>query len=198
MDPVFFPTPAAFGKWLAEHHATVDELLVGFYKKGTGEPSLTWPESVDEALCYGWIDGIRRTVDDRAYTIRFTPRRPGSTWSERNLARARELIDQGRMRPAGLAAYEVRRKERSGGVSRRERPAELPEPYRRLLRQDKAAWAFYRAQPPSYRKTVNGWVTSAKREETRLRRLAQLAACSARGERIPQLARKPSPPAETP
>lgn len=184
--PKFFRTPAAFRAWLEKRHADADELLVGFRKKGTGKPSLTWPESVDEALCFGWIDGIRRRLDDESYTIRFTPRRPGSIWSAVNIARAEALIADGRMRPAGLAAYEARRENRAGIYSYEQRPAELPEPFAKLLKRNAAAWRFFTAQPPSYRKAVCWWVVSAKKEETRLRRLDKLAEHSARGERLPQ------------
>lgn len=114
MEPTFFPTPSAFREWLTEHHATERELLVGLFKKGSGEPSITWPESVDEALCFGWIDGIRKRIDDRSYTIRFTPRKPRSIWSKVNISRAQELIEHGRMQPAGLAAFEARRENTSG------------------------------------------------------------------------------------
>ena len=186
MQPTFFPTPAAFHEWLAEHHSTAGELLVGFYKKGTGEPSITWPESVDEALCFGWIDGIRRRIDDRRYSIRFTPRRPGSTWSEKNIARARELLEEGRLQAAGVAAFEARRENRSGVYSYEQRRPGLEPPYEQLLRRDAAAWEFFQAQPPSYRKVVSWWIVSAKREDTRLRRLEKLRACSAEGSRIPE------------
>ena len=193
MEPTFFPSALAFREWLEEHHATEGELLVGFFKKGSGEPSVTWPESVDEALCFGWIDGVRKRIDDRSYTIRFTPRRPRSTWSKVNIARAQELIERGRMRPAGLAAFEARRENRSGVYSYEQRKPELEPPYDQLLRQDEAAWDFFRSQPPSYRKAVSWWILSAKREDTRLRRLEKLKVCSAEGQRIPEsLPAKPS------
>jgi uncharacterized protein YdeI (YjbR/CyaY-like superfamily) len=188
MKPSFFRTAEAFRAWLQEHHATERELLVGFYKKSSGEPSLTWPESVDEALCFGWIDGIRRSVDERSYSIRFTPRRAGSTWSAVNVERAEALIREGRMQPAGLAAYRARRENRSGIYSYEQRRAQLEEPYDRLLRERPAAWAFFQAQPPSYRKAVSWWIVSAKKEETRLRRLEKLAAFSERGQRLSEAA----------
>lgn len=190
MKPRFFPNPAAFRAWLETHHASAGELLVGFYKKGSGRPSITWPESVDEALCFGWIDGIRRSIDEASYSIRFTPRKAGSTWSSVNIARAEALIAQGRLRPAGLAAYAVRKENRSGVYSYEQRSVELPPPYDRLLKRDRAAWDFFRAQPASYRKVAFWWIVSAKREETRLKRLETLAAHSARGERLPQLTSK--------
>ncbi len=186
MKPTFFRTPSAFREWLARHHAEARELLVGYYKKDSGKPSITWPESVDEALCFGWIDGIRRSVDERSYTIRFTPRTSGSVWSAVNIRRAQALIEQGRMEPAGLKAYEARRENRSGVYSYEQRPADLEEPYRRLVQANEAAWAFLQEQPPSYRKAVTWWIVSAKKEETRLRRLEKLTAFSARGQRVPE------------
>jgi uncharacterized protein YdeI (YjbR/CyaY-like superfamily) len=193
MKPTFFRTPAEFRQWLTKHHATKGELLVGYYKKGSGKPGITWPESVDEALCFGWIDGVRKSIDEMSYTIRFSPRRPGSIWSSVNIKRARALIEQGRMQPAGLKAYEARRENRSGIYSYEERTAELVEPYQRLLKKNKAAWSFFRGQPPSYRKAVSWWIVCAKKEETRLKRLAKLTAHSARRQRLPELMpRKPA------
>ncbi|QEH36582.1 hypothetical protein OJF2_51660 [Aquisphaera giovannonii] len=186
MEPSFFETPAEFRAWLAENHATAAYLLVGFYKKGTGRKSITWPESVDEALCYGWIDGVRKGIDAESYTIRFTPRKPGSIWSSVNVRKIQELTEIGRMKPAGLAAFEARKEDRSGIYSHEQGDVELPEPYQGLLRANPAAWAFFESQPPSYRKTASWWVTSAKKEETRRKRLDSLAAYSAKGERVPQ------------
>ena len=190
MKPTFFPTPAAFRDWLAEHHAVTGELLVGFHKKDSGKPSLTWPESVDEALCFGWIDSIRRGLDDSSYTIRFTPRKAGSTWSSVNVARARALIELGRMHPAGLAAFEARRENRTGVYSYEQRSVELAEPYAGLLKQDAAAWTYCQGQPASYRKAVNWWIVSAKQEATRLKRLDKLKIYSAQGERLPEFTLK--------
>ena len=186
MEPMFFRSAAEFREWLDEHHATESELLVGLFKTGTGEPSMTWPESVDEALCFGWIDGVRRRIDERSYSIRFSPRRSGSTWSKVNIARAEALIREGRMQPAGLAAYEARRENRSGVYSYEQRRPRLEEPYEGILRQDEAAWSYFAAQPPSYRKAVSWWVVSAKREATRLRRLEKLRVFSAKGQRVPE------------
>lgn len=186
VKPTFFRSAAEFREWLAEHHEAESELLVGFLKKGTGEPSLTWPESVDEALCVGWIDGVRRRIDDRSYSIRFSPRRPRSTWSKVNIARAEALIREGRMQPAGLTAYEARRENRSGVYSYEQRKPNLEEPYEEILQQDETAWTFFQEQPPSYRKAVSWWVVSAKKEETRLRRLEKLRAYSAEGKRVPE------------
>jgi uncharacterized protein YdeI (YjbR/CyaY-like superfamily) len=193
MKPTFFPTPAAFREWLQRHHAAADELLVGFYKVGSGKPSMTWPESVDEALCVGWIDGVRKSLDGSRYTIRFTPRRPGSIWSSVNIPRVQALIDQGRMQPAGLKAFEARRENRSGIYSYEQRRVDLEEPYQGLLKKNPAAWIFFEKQPASYRKAVSWWICSARREETRLRRLDKLLAYSARGERVPEYTpRKPA------
>jgi uncharacterized protein YdeI (YjbR/CyaY-like superfamily) len=193
MDAIFFETPEDFRAWLAENHATAGQLLVGFYKKGSGRKSLTWPESVDEAICYGWIDGIRKGIDAESYTIRFTPRKPGSVWSSVNVARVQALTEAGRMQPTGLAAFDARKEDRSGIYSHEQGVVELPEPYLALLRENPMAWEFYQKQPPSYRKAVNWWVASAKKEETRRKRLDSLAAYSARGERVPQFTwKKPS------
>jgi uncharacterized protein YdeI (YjbR/CyaY-like superfamily) len=186
MDPIFFRTPSAFRRWLASHHAMVSELWVGYYKKDSGTPSVTWPESVDEALCVGWIDGIRKRIDDTRYMIRFTPRRPGSTWSSVNIARVHALIEQGSMQPAGLTAFEARTAKKSGIYSYEQRPADLPEPYARLLKKQRAAWDFFEAQPPSYRKAATWWIVSAKKDDTRLKRLDKLAAHSAQGLRLPE------------
>jgi len=183
MEPVYFPSPAAFRDWLEAQHERADELWVGYFKQGTGRPSLSWPESVDEALCFGWIDGLRKRVDDERYAIRFTPRRPGSNWSRVNLARVAALTAEERMRPAGIAAFEGRKPE-ADEPSYEDRPDELPEPYVVAFRQrDAAAWDFFLAQSRSYRRTVIGWILSAKREETRLRRLEEIVEASATGRR---------------
>jgi uncharacterized protein YdeI (YjbR/CyaY-like superfamily) len=193
----FFATPAEFGAWLEAHDAQSSELWVGFHKKGSGLPSMTWPEAVDEALCFGWIDGVRKSVDETSYVIRFTPRKVRSTWSAVNIKRVPELVAQGRMRPAGLRAFAARPDETSGTYSYEQRDAvELGDAYERQFRASHAAWDFFQAQPPSYRKAATWWVVSAKREETRQRRLTALIDDSAAGRRvaslIPPSARKPS------
>jgi uncharacterized protein YdeI (YjbR/CyaY-like superfamily) len=188
MKPRFFKTHAELRAWLEKNHDSATELLVAYYKKGSGKPSVTWPESVDEALCFGWIDGIRRSLDEDRYTNRFTPRRPRSTWSALNVKRARELIDLGRMRPAGLAAFEAREDHRTATYSYEQRPNDLPPQYERKLKANKRAWAFWRSVAPSYRKAATWWVISAKKEDTRERRLATLIECSAAGERVPPAA----------
>jgi uncharacterized protein YdeI (YjbR/CyaY-like superfamily) len=184
MKPLFFASPADFRNWLRRNHAKAPELLVGYYKKDSGRPSITWPESVDEALCFGWIDGIRRSRDETSYTIRFTPRREKSTWSAVNVRRAQVMISEGRMMPAGIAAFERRKANKVGIYSYEQRPLELPAPYRDILRRNAAAWKFYRTQPPSYRKAAAWWILSAAREETRAKRLKQLMSDSERGLRI--------------
>jgi uncharacterized protein YdeI (YjbR/CyaY-like superfamily) len=189
MNVVFFRAPRDFRRWLGEHHATHDELWVGYYKKATGRQGMTWSESVDEALCYGWIDGIRRSVDEESYANRFTPRRAGSHWSQVNLERVGVLIAEGRMAPAGLAAYERRDPENSGRYSFERRAARFSAAQKTLFQQHAEAWAFWSSQPPGYRKQTTWWVVSAKREETRARRLATLIEDSANGLRIKQLRR---------
>lgn len=189
----FFKSPTDLRKWFAKHHLSAQELWAGYYKKSSGKPSITWPDSVDEALCVGWIDGIRKSIDDDSYTIRFTPRKQRSTWSAVNIKRAQELIDQGLMQPAGLKAFNARQEKRSGIYSYEQRSPALPDPYQRLLKKNPAAWKFFQAQPPSYRKAVTWYVLSAKKEETRLRRLEQLIECSAQARPIPQFLRKKEP-----
>ena len=186
----FFAKPAEFGKWLDANHESAAELWVGFYKKETGKPSITWPESVDEALCVGWIDGIRKTLDAESYVIRFTPRKSRSTWSAVNIRRVAELKREGRMRPAGLAAFGRRTDSKSAIYSYEQRKsAAFDEAAEQQFRANKKAWAFFQSQAPWYRRTATYLVTSAKKEETRQKRLADLIAASAAGRRIGQLAR---------
>lgn len=190
MEPKFFASPAEFRDWLERNHASEQELLVGYHKKGTGRPSLTWSESVDEALCFGWIDGIRRTIDAERYTIRFTPRRKGSVWSKVNIRKVEELVRTGRMRPAGERAFEKRTEERSRIYSFEQRSeAVLSEEALARIRADPDAWAFWESQPAGYRRQATWWIVSAKREDTRSRRLEQLIADSAAGQRIALLRR---------
>ena len=184
MSPKFFKTPSAFRKWLATNHAKSKELWVGYYKKNSGKRSITWPESVDEALCFGWIDGIRKRIDEDSYMIRFTPRKTSSVWSAVNIRNVERLIDQKRMEPAGLKAFAARKEYRSGIYSYEQRSPELVEPYVGKLKRNKAAWKFFQAQPPSYRKMMNWFVVSAKQEETRLKRLDKLIEASAQGRRL--------------
>jgi uncharacterized protein YdeI (YjbR/CyaY-like superfamily) len=184
MQPRFFKTPADLRRWFVKHAADEMELLVGYYKRDTNKASVTWPESVDQALCFGWIDGVRKRIDDQSYTIRFAPRKPRSIWSAVNVRRMKELIRRGEATEAGLRAFAEKRENRSGKYSFEQRSVDLPPEYAKVLNRDKAARTFFESQPPSYRKTAFWWVVSAKKEETRLRRLQQLIADSARGERI--------------
>ena len=184
VTPKFFKTPAAFSKWLAANHAKSKELWVGFHKKSSAKPSIDWPESVDEALCFGWIDGIRKNVDAESYKIRFTPRKPASIWSAVNIRNVERLLKEKRMQPAGLKAYAARKENRSGIYSYEQRSTELVEPYLGKLKRNKAAWRFFQAQPPGYRKIMNWWVVSAKQEATRLKRIEKLIEESAQGRRM--------------
>ena len=189
MEPTFFATPLALRKWLKAHHAELQELLVGFYKKDSGKPSITWPESVDEALCVGWIDGIRKSVDESSYTIRFTPRKEGSIWSAVNIKRVEKLSEAGLMQAAGLAAFEKRKEARSAVYAYEQRGKGLSAAYEQKLQENRKAWTFFQAQPPWYQRTSAWWVISAKRQETRLKRLEQLIDDSAHGRTIPPLTR---------
>ena len=180
----YFKSASDFRRWLEKNHAATQELWVGYYKKSSGQPSMTWPESVDEALCFAWIDGIRKTVDDLRYTIRFTPRRRGSIWSAVNIKRAWELSDEGLMKPHGLAAFDARKEYRSGIYSYEQRSTSLDGIYEKKLRQNKAAWDFFYSQPPSYRKAIGWWIVSAKQEATRTKRLETLIRESTRGKRL--------------
>jgi uncharacterized protein YdeI (YjbR/CyaY-like superfamily) len=189
MEPIYFESPAAFRAWLEAHHETETEVLAGFHRKATGRPTLTWSESVDQALCFGWIDGVRRTVDKERYTIRFTPRKAKSTWSNINVAKVAELTAQGLMAPAGLRAFELRDEANSGIYSFEQRARPLPPEYEARFQANPAAWERFQAMPPGYRRTATHWVLSAKREETRQKRLETLIADSERGRRIAQLTR---------
>lgn len=184
MKPTFFPTPADFRRWLERHHDREPELLVGFYKKGSGKPSITWPESVDEALSFGWIDGVRKRIDDESYTIRFTPRRPGSNWSLINIRRVGELRKLDRMHPAGLRAFEQRKEEKSGIYTYENAPRTLPPEMEKQFRANRKAWKWYAAQPPGYHRVTTWWILSGKKEETRTRRLEGLIEASAEGRRV--------------
>jgi uncharacterized protein YdeI (YjbR/CyaY-like superfamily) len=184
LKPKFFRTPADFRAWLEKNHATETALWVGFYRKDSGKRSITWPESVDQALCFGWIDGIRKRIDAISYQHRFTPRRRGSIWSAINIKRAKELVRLRQMRPAGLKAFDARIENKSGIYSYEQRTTELIEPYAELLKKNKAACKFFQKQPPSYRKMMGWWIISAKKEETRIARLTKLISASANGKRL--------------
>jgi uncharacterized protein YdeI (YjbR/CyaY-like superfamily) len=190
--PRFFRTLSAWRAWLERNHAEAQELWVGLYKRDSGRPSITWPEAVDGALCFGWIDGVRKSLDTISYKIRFTPRQPRSIWSAINLKRATALSTLRLMHPAGLAAFEKREGKRSGIYAYEQRKAaELSPAYEKKFRGNKAAWKFFQAQAPWYRRTATYWVISAKREETRAKRLASLIEDSAHERTIPTLTRLP-------
>jgi uncharacterized protein YdeI (YjbR/CyaY-like superfamily) len=184
VKPPFFAAASDFRRWLERHHDSASELLVGFYKVGSGRPSMTWPESVDQALCFGWIDGVRKRIDDESYTIRFTPRKPRSIWSAVNIRRATELTKLGLMQPSGLRAFEQRTPERSAIYSYEKAPATLAPADEAAFRKRKRAWKFFSEQAPSYRRVAIHWVTAAKKEETRARRMAKLIEASAEGRRL--------------
>jgi uncharacterized protein YdeI (YjbR/CyaY-like superfamily) len=183
--PTYFPTEGEFRRWLDANHETAPELLVGFWKKGSGKPSIDWPQARDQALCFGWIDGLRKSLGEDAYTIRFTPRRKGSIWSKVNVERFEELKAAGQMTAAGEAAYE-RDKHRSGVYSYEKPLASLSPEEEAMFRVNKRAWADWEARPAGYRRSALGWVTGAKRPETRAKRLAELIEVSAEGRRLPQ------------
>lgn len=183
----YFETADEFRRWLQRHHRHATELVVGFHKKGTKRRSITYPEALDHALCHGWIDGIRRRVDDESYSIRFTPRRATSIWSNVNIRRVGELTKLGLMRPAGIAAFEARTSAKSGVYSFENRTkAVLSAAFEKRFKANKKAWAFFTTQPPGYRAIACYWVMSAKQEATRLKRLATLIDDSAHGLRIKQ------------
>lgn len=184
MSPTFFADQAAFRSWLLAHHETETELLVGFYKVGTGKPSLTWPESVDQALCFGWIDGIRRTIDAESYSIRFTPRKPRSIWSAVNIAKVEELSQKGLMYPAGMAAFAKRDDSRSGIYSHEQKEVRFSEPFEQPFRANATAWSFFWGQAPSYRKAAINWVMSAKQPQTQWKRLEELIKDSEQQQRV--------------
>jgi len=188
-EPVFFATPAKFRAWLEKNHLTAGELWVGYYKRATGKPSVTWPETVDEALCVGWIDGLRRSIDAEAYMIRFTPRRTTSIWSKVNIGRVAVLTAEGRMRPEGLAAFQRRNRTQVYSFEQADRPG-LDAAAEREFRRNRKAWAYFQKQPPWYRRTAGFWVVSAKRPETRAKRLATLIGDSEAGRTILPLTRK--------
>ena len=187
--PQFFTTPEQLRAWFAKHHDTADELIAAFHKKGTGKSSITWPEAVDEALCFGWIDSVRRSLDENSYTNRFTPRRARSIWSAKNIARFDELAAEGRVAPPGQRAFDERDVVRTNQYSFEQERVGFDRAQTREFRANKKAWAFFQSQPPSYRKPATWWVISAKKEETRARRLATLIDDSEHGLRIKQLRR---------
>jgi uncharacterized protein YdeI (YjbR/CyaY-like superfamily) len=186
MEIRFFKTQADLRKWFEKNHDKSTEQWIGFYKKTSGKPSITWPESVDEALCFGWIDGLRKTIDDEAYKIRFTPRRAKSIWSAVNIKRAKELIELGLMKPLGLTEFEKRDEKRAGVYAYEQKNVELDETYVAKFKKNKKAWSFFETHPPGYRRIAMHYVMSAKQEATRLKRLDILIAESEAGRRLGQ------------
>ena len=190
--PIFFKSPQEFYDWLEEHHQSESEVYVGFFKQHTGKRAMSWSEAVDQALCFGWIDTRSNRIDDDRYMQRFTARKPGSNWSKINVEKVAKLIEAGLMRPAGLAAFEARTGERSGVYSFEQKDEiAFDEAAARSFQADAKAWDFFQAQPPWYRRTATWWVISAKREETREKRLATLIEDSAAGRPIKGLDRRP-------
>jgi len=185
VKPTYFPTEADFRRWFEANSATAPELLVGFWKKSSGKPSIDWPQARDQALCFGWIDGHRKSLGEDSYTIRFTPRRKGSIWSKVNVERFEALKAVGLVTPAGERAYEEN-KHKSGVYSYEKPLASLTREEEALFRKTRSAWADWEKRPAGYRKTVLGWITGAKRPETRAKRLAEVIAVSAEGRRLPQ------------
>lgn len=192
MEPKFFVNLGAWRDWLIQQNDRHTELLVGFHKKDSGKASITWPESVDGALCFGWVDGVRRRIDEMSYSVRFTPRKPSSTWSAVNIKRVRELIQEGQMHPAGIAAFEARSEGRTAIYSFEQQNIQFTDAQSKKFKASPAAWKFFQSQPTSYRRPATWWVISAKREETREKRLATLIETSRRGERLNQFSRKPA------
>lgn len=184
MEAIFFASEADWRAWLEANHATGAEIIVGFYKVGTGKPSVTYKEAVDQALCFGWIDGVRRSIDAESYSNRFTPRKKGSTWSAVNIKRVGELSEQGKMHDAGLKVFHERDVSKQNRYSNEQETIELPAEYEAQFRANGAAWEHFTSRPPSYRRTSIWWVISAKQEATRLKRLATLIEDSANGRKI--------------
>jgi uncharacterized protein YdeI (YjbR/CyaY-like superfamily) len=184
MQATFFATPGEFRKWLTQNHKTQTELVVGFYKVGSGKPSMTWSESVDEALCFGWIDGVRKSLDEERYTIRFTPRKPNSIWSAINIKKVKELKKVGRMTPEGLRAFSLMTANRSKIYSHEKAPAILDPAYEKQFKGDKIAWEFFIKQAPSYKKVMIHWIMNAKQEKTRLSRLEKTIKISGQQKRM--------------
>ena len=184
MDIKFFATEAAFRNWLKKNHKKEKELLVGYYKVGSGKPSVTWPQSVDQALCFGWIDGVRRSIDKESYCNRFTPRKANSTWSSINIKKVEALSKAGLMTPEGQKAFELRTENKSGIYSHENEPATLSREYEREFKKNKTAWRFFTQQPPSYKKQITHWIMSAKQEKTRLARLEKTIKTSGEQKRM--------------
>ena len=184
MNPVFLDSPAAFRQWLEKNHATATELWIGFYKKGSGKAGLTYAEALDEALCFGWIDAVRKSLGETSYTIRFTPRKQGSIWSNVNIQHVERLTAAGRMQPPGIKAFEARDPGKSGIYLYENEARELSADLAERFKADSKAWEFFQAQAPSYQRTIKGWIMAAKKEETRASRLSKVIEASAQGRRV--------------
>jgi uncharacterized protein YdeI (YjbR/CyaY-like superfamily) len=184
VTPAFFSSQSEFRKWLEKYHKLETEIIVGFYKVTSGKQNMTWSQSVDEALCFGWIDGVRKSIDNVSYCIRFTPRKKTSNWSSVNIKKVDELIKQGLMKPAGIAAFNFRKAEKSGTYSFERENSELPESFIKRFKSNKNAWDFFARQAPSYQKTMIYWICSAKQESTRISRLEKTIAESNNQKRI--------------
>ena len=193
MNPIFFTSPSEFRKWLEQNFDQQKEIWVGFYKVNSGKFNMSWSDAVDQALCFGWIDGIRKSIDEHSYTNRFTPRNPRSTWSKVNIEKVKNLTRQKQMHPAGIAAFKKRTKGNSGIYSFEQQKLELSEDYLREFKKDKTAYHFFLSKPPGYRKTAIHWVMQAKRVATQMKRLQILIDCSAKQEPIPLLRRDVAP-----
>ncbi|MBC8125485.1 MAG: YdeI/OmpD-associated family protein [Candidatus Kapabacteria bacterium] len=184
MTPTFFATPAEFRKWLVKHHKTETELYVGFYKVGSKKPSMTWSQSVDQALCFGWIDSVGKSIDKESYCVRFTPRKRTSIWSAVNIKKVEELNKLGLMMPEGQKAFELRTENKSRVYAHETEPIELSPTYKRQFKGNKEAWQFFDVQAPSYRKVVTHWIMTAKQEKTRLSRLQKAIDVSEQQKRM--------------
>jgi uncharacterized protein YdeI (YjbR/CyaY-like superfamily) len=184
MKATFFATPTEFRRWLEQHHKTEKELIVGFYKVSSGKPSLTWSQSVDQALCFGWIDGVRRSIDTESYCIRFTPRKSSSIWSGVNIKKMEELIQSGLMRPEGLHAFSLMSENKANGYSSKNKPEVLSDEYCTLFKSNAIAWEFFSKQAPSYKRFIIDWIMNAKQEKTRVSRLEKTIEISAQEQRM--------------
>lgn len=193
MKPKFFSTPAQFREWLERNHDSASELLIGFHKKSSGKKSITYHEALDEALCFGWIDGVRKKLNETSYMQRFTPRKPRSIWSNINVGHVERLKKEGRMHASGLAAYEKRDPKRTGIYSFENDPAKLTPLFEKKFRANKKAWDFFQEQAPYYKRLMIYRIMNAKKEETKIRKLDQLIEVSANGQRIGLLTAKPQP-----
>jgi uncharacterized protein YdeI (YjbR/CyaY-like superfamily) len=184
MNPTFFATQENFREWLEKHHTKETELLVGFYKVNSKKPSMSWSESVDQALCFGWIDGVRKSIDEESYTIRFTPRKKSSIWSAINIKKVEELTKAGLMKTEGLQAFELRSEEKSRIYSHETEPSVLDPEFEKQFKANKPAWDFFEKQAPSYKKVMIHWIMTAKQEKTRLSRLEKTINISAEHKRM--------------